>query len=104
MPSVSGLVKKTDYNTKATDIENKLHDHNHDKYIATSEFTKLAGDVFNARIAQANLITKTDFDAKLSSLKKKITQNKTKDLLVDSELNKLKKIRFELFYWQKSFR
>ena len=42
----------------------------------------LAADVFNARLAQANLITKTDFDAKLSSLYKKITQNKTKHLLV----------------------
>ena len=36
--------------------------------INTSEFSKLAADVFNARIAQANLITKTDFDAKLLGL------------------------------------
>ena len=60
-------LKKTDYNTKITDIENKLTDYNHDKYIDTSEFNKLTGDVFNARIAHANLVTKTDFDAKLSS-------------------------------------
>ena len=90
IPSVSNLVKKTDYNTKITDIENKLNNHNHDKYIDTSEFNKLAADVFNARLAQANLITKTDFDAKLSSLNRKIIQNKTKHLLVESELNKLK--------------
>ena len=64
IPSISGLVKKTDYNTKITDIENKLNNHNHDKYVATSEFNTLAADVFNARLAQANLITKTDFDAK----------------------------------------
>ena len=56
IPSISNLVKKTDYNTKITDIENKLNDHNHDKYIDTSEFDKLAV-VFNARLAQANLIT-----------------------------------------------
>ena len=68
IPYVSNLVKKTDYNTKITDIENKLNNHHHDKYINTSEFNKLAADVFNARIVQANLITKTDFDAKLSSL------------------------------------
>ena len=42
----------------------------------------LAANVFNARLAQANLITKTDFDSKLSSLYKGITQNKTKHLLV----------------------
>ena len=50
IPSVSSLVKKTDYNTKITEIENKLNNHNHDKYIDTSEFNKLAADVFNARI------------------------------------------------------
>ena len=80
----SNLVKKTDYDTKITGIENKLNNHNHEKYIDTSEFNKLAVDVFNARLAQDNLITKTDFDAKLSSLNKKITQNKTKHLLVEN--------------------
>ena len=59
MPNVSNLVKKADYNTKITDIENKLNKHNHDKYIDTSELNKLAADVFNARLAQANLITET---------------------------------------------
>ena len=65
IPSINGLLKKTDYNTKITDIENKLDNHNHDTYVATSEFNTLAANVFNARLAQANLITKTDFDAKL---------------------------------------
>ena len=90
IPSISNLVKKTDYNTKITELENKLNNHNHDKYIATSEFNKLAADVFNARLAQANLIAKTDFDDKLSNLNRKITQNKSKHLLVENELNKLK--------------
>ena len=51
IPSVSNLVKKTDCNTKITDIENKLTNHNLDKYVDTSEFNKLATDVFNARLA-----------------------------------------------------
>ena len=34
IPSISGLVKKADYNTKITDIENKLNNRNHDKYVA----------------------------------------------------------------------
>ena len=63
IPSISRLVKETDYNTKITDIENKLSNHNHDKYVATSEFNTLAANVFNAGLALANLITKTDFDA-----------------------------------------
>ena len=32
IPSVSSLVKKADYNTKITEIESKLNNHNHDKY------------------------------------------------------------------------
>ena len=61
IPSISGLVKKTDYNTKITDIESILNNHNHDKYVATSEFNTSAVNVFNSRLAQVNLITKTDF-------------------------------------------
>ena len=80
-------LKKKDNNTKVTDIENKLNNHNHDKYIDTSEFNKLAADVFNARIAQANLITKTDFDAKLLNLNRKITSNKSKHLLKMNWIN-----------------
>ena len=87
IPSISGLIKKTDYNTKIADIENKLNNHNHDKYVATSEFNTLAANVFNARLVQANLITKTDFDAKLSSLNRKITANKTKHFLNDNDLS-----------------
>ena len=41
IPSVSNLVKKTDYNTKINEIEKKITDHNHDKYITTPEFNKL---------------------------------------------------------------
>ena len=87
IPSISGVVKKTDYNTKITDIKIILNNHNHDKYVATSEFNTLAANVFNARLAQANLITKTDFDAKLSSLDRKITANKTKPFLNDNDLS-----------------
>ena len=38
IPDVSSLVKNTYYNTKITEIEKKLTDHNHDKYITTPEF------------------------------------------------------------------
>ena len=89
IPDVSNLVKKTDYNTKVTEIGNKLNNHNDDKYIDTPEFNKLAGDVFNARLAQANLITKTDFGAKLSRKNRKIMENKTENVLVKNKLNKL---------------
>ena len=73
---VSKLVKKTDYNTKATEIEKKLTDHNHGKYIDTSESNKLVGVFFNARLAQANLITKTNFEANYRILTEKLLQIK----------------------------
>ena len=65
IPSISNLVKKTEYQTKISEIEKKLTDHKHDEYITTPEFNKL-------KLAQANLIKKTDFDAKLSSLNRKL--------------------------------
>ena len=65
----------------------KIYNHDHDKYVATSEFNTLAANVLNVRLAKANLITKTDFDAKLSSLNRKTTANKTKHFLNDNDLS-----------------
>ena len=65
----------------------KIYNHDHDKYVATSEFNTLAANVLNVRLANANLITKTDFDAKLSSLNRKTTANKTKHFLNDNDLS-----------------
>ena len=102
--NINGLVKKTGLRCKNYwNWKKTLTDHNHDKYITTPEFNTLAADVFNARLAQANLITKTDFDAKLSSLNRKITQNKSKHLLVENELNKLKTFDSSYFIGKSHF-
>ena len=97
------MVKKTDYNTKTAAIENKLNNHNHNKYITTPEFNTLAADVFSARLARANLVAKTDFDAKLSSLNREITANKSKHFLVENELKKLKAIDLSYFIGKSHF-
>ena len=40
------LSKKTDYNTKTNEIENKITaDHDHDKYITTQELNKLTPEL-----------------------------------------------------------
>ena len=78
IPDVSSLVKKIDYNTKVTEIENKLNNHNHENYITSPEFNLLAANVFNARLAKANLVAKTDFDNIISSFDSKTDENKTK--------------------------
>ena len=95
IPSISGLATNTaltaienknkpDFNTKITDIEKKLIDHNHDTYITTPEFNKLTAEVFDVRLALANIVRKTDFYTKLKSLNKRINSNKTKHLLVEN--------------------
>ena len=82
IPDVSNLVKKTDYNIKVTEIESKLNNHNHDKYITTPEVNTLAADVFNARLAQANLTTKTDLMQNCGELTEKLRKIKQKMYLL----------------------
>ena len=90
IPDDSSLVKKTDYNKKITEIKKNLNDHNHGKYITTPEFNTLAADVFNARLAQANLVIKTDFDNTVLTLNNKIAVNKTKNESIENELKSKK--------------
>ena len=89
----SNLVKE--YDTKVSEIEKKITDHDHDKYITTPEFDKLTAENFATKLAQANLASKSgianfvknrDFDNKPKKLNKKVTSNKTKHLLVKNEL------------------
>ena len=77
IPGISSLVKKTDYNTKISENEKKVTDHNHGKYITTSEFNTFTAEIFAARLTQANLVIKTYFDAKLITLNRQINSNKT---------------------------
>ena len=92
IPIVSNSVKETD-NTKITEIENKLNNHNPDKSITTPEFNTLTA-VFNARLAQANLVTETIFDNSVSSLDTKTEANKSLGALLQRTFKKLRKLRF----------
>ena len=93
MPDVSSSVKKTDYNTKISEIENKVNDHNHDKHITIPKLNTMAADVFKARLtAQTDLIRKPDFDFELEDISDRVTKNKTKYLLDENELKKTTKI------------
>ena len=56
----NNLVKKADYNTNIAEIEKKILDHDHSKYITTQEFNKLTADNFAARLEIAKLATKND--------------------------------------------
>ena len=72
------FLKKSDYDTKIKDIENKC--------TTTTEFNKLASDSVNERIVQANIVNKTDFDNKPSDLNRKIVSNKTKDIFLAKKI------------------
>ena len=87
--AVKNKIPSVSYNTKINEIEKKITDNNHDKYITTPEFNKLTSENFAAKLKQANLaiknditnfVNQTDFDNKL----KDVTSNK-------NELNKLSK-------------
>ena len=58
IPSVSNLVKKTDYNTKINENENKVTNHNHDKYITAPGFNKLTSENVMERLKQVNVGSK----------------------------------------------
>ena len=59
IPDVHNLVKKknkkqkkkTNYDTRISEIEKKLTDHNCDKFITTPEFNKFTAEIFVARLA-----------------------------------------------------
>ena len=59
MPDISALIKKSDYDTKIAEIENK--------YIGNTGF--------DSTLAQANVITKRNFDAKIIEI-----ENNTKKI------------------------
>ena len=44
--------KKTDYNTKISETENRIANHDHDKYITTPEFNEFTAKKFIARLKQ----------------------------------------------------
>ena len=69
------LFKKTDYDSKISEIEGKILD-------VTNLATKTALTTVENKI----LVTKTDFDTKLLSFNRKITSNKTKHVLVQNWL------------------
>ena len=41
IPNVSNLVRKTDYDSKISEIEGKVTDHDHTKYITNLQFSTL---------------------------------------------------------------
>ena len=83
------MVKKTDYDTKVSEINKKIIDH-------ATEFNKL-------KLAQADLVAKTDFNNKYSSLNRKVVLNKTRNVHIENELKKLKAFDIDYFIGKNYF-
>ena len=66
-PSVSGLVKKTNYGAKTKDIEGK--------YFTTADCNNFASDILDVKIKRKELFNKSDIDKKLRNINKKITKH-----------------------------
>ena len=88
----------------------KNTNHDHDKYITTSEFTKLTWGNFAARLTQANweskvillILEKRQIFMINKVLNKYVISNKSKPLLVENG-TKFTNNWFKSFYWAKQF-
>ena len=52
--------EKVGHNAKINEIENKINDHDHAKYITTQDFNKLTAENFFGRLKQVNLSSNND--------------------------------------------
>ena len=63
MPVVSGLVKKTNYDSKIWDIDKK--------YLTTSDYNKFTKEILDGQCDISSLVKNSDFNTKLSTLANK---------------------------------
>ena len=83
IPDTSNRVKKTDYNTKITELENKISD-------ISNLGTKTALTKVENKIPSiSNLVKKTDYDTKITEIKKKFTDHKHDKYIDTSTFNTL---------------
>ena len=83
IPDTSGLVKKTDYNTKTTELEDKI--------------PSISGLATNAALTTAenkipnisSLVKKTDYDTNIIEIEKKLTDHNHDKYITTLEFNTL---------------
>ena len=92
VPDISGLAKKTDFNTKVTEIEGKLPS------ITGLPTNSALTAVENKILDVSSLVKKTHLDAELKNISVKVTSNKFKHFPVEKELKKLEK--FDAAYFR----
>ena len=78
IPEVTSLVKKTDSDSKITEVEGNIP--NISGLATNSALTTVENKIPDA----TNLVTRTDSDAKLKDISDRVTKNKPKDFLIMS--------------------
>ena len=81
---VTSFVKKTDFDSKITEVEGKIP--NISGLATNSSLTVVDNKIPDI----TSLITKTDVDAKLRNISDRVDNNKSRDLHLDNELKKIK--------------
>ena len=84
IPGFTSFVKKTDFDSKVTEVEGKIPN------ISGLATNSSSTAVENKIPGITSLIRKTDFDAKLKNISDRVTNNKSRIILLDNELKKLK--------------
>ena len=83
IPDISNLVKKSDYNTKVSEIEGKISS------ISNLATTAALTTVETKIPSTSNLVKKTDYDTKVKEIEKKFTGQKRDKYITIPEFNKL---------------
>ena len=94
IPDTNNLVKKSDYNTKISEIEGKIPS------ISGLATISALTAVENKIPSFSNLVKKTDYNAKISETEKKLTDHKHDKYITTPEFNKLTAENFSARLWQ----
>ena len=83
IPYTSGLVKKTDYNTKVTEIEGKIPDVSN--LARKAALTKVENKITDV----SSLVQKTDYNTKTTEIQKKLDNHNHARYIITPEFNAL---------------
>ena len=90
IPITSNLVKKSDYNAKVSEIQDKIPSIS--GLGTTSALTAIENKIPNV----SNLVKKTDHDTKVEEIEKKLTDHKHDEYITTPEFNRLKLTQADL--------
>ena len=86
IPDISGLVKKTDYKAKITEIQGKIP--NVSGLAKNAALTAIKSDLENKIPNISSFVKKTDYNTKITEIEKKLTDHSHDEYITTPEFNK----------------